>query len=320
VLGNRVDHVVVEVAECPTFAGFERLHDTVSDVVEVPRGVLVRGVVAAADAAALHAQSQVDPLPTDLEAVFAAFDGARFDRFDVGQVYTRHRKSLSHVRRTVNSHRRPYRHLCASWSGVEVVRYGCGREVRVACTASAGLVQLAPLRSWLVAGCLTLALVACGGGSLSLTEYAERLSGLAVELGETLDAGDVQMTTGTPTLADAESVLTSAVAARTSFQNGLTALDPPDEFADVHADFIEVHSRIIAAQEAFVAQARTAATLEELDQSAEAEAYRAIGTEAASLCEEFRANIDATADREVFADTPWIPSNMKEVVEVTFRC
>jgi hypothetical protein len=190
----------------------------------------------------------------------------------------------------------------------------------VACTASAGLVQLAPLRSWLVAGCLTLALVACGGGSLSLTEYAERLSGLAVELGETLDAGDVQMTTGTPTLADAESVLTSAVAARTSFQNGLTALDPPDEFADVHADFIEVHSRIIAAQEAFVAQAPTAATLEELDQSAEAEAYRAIGTEAASLCEEFRANIDATADREVFADTPWIPSNMKEVVEVTFRC
>jgi hypothetical protein len=49
-------------------------------------------------------------------------------------------------------------------------------------------------------------------------------------------------------------------------------------------------------------------------------AYRAIGTEAASLCEEFRANIDATADREVFADTPWIPGNMKEVVEVTFRC
>ncbi len=49
----------------------------------------------------------------------------------------------------------------------------------MACTASAGLVQLAPLRSWLVAGCLTLALVACGGGSLSLTEYAERLSGLA---------------------------------------------------------------------------------------------------------------------------------------------
>jgi hypothetical protein len=97
-LGNRFDHVVVDIAECPTFAGFERLHDTVSDVMEVPRSVLVRGVVAAADVAALHAQSQVDPLPTDLEAVFAPFDGARFDRFDVGQVCARHRKSLSHVR------------------------------------------------------------------------------------------------------------------------------------------------------------------------------------------------------------------------------
>jgi hypothetical protein len=116
-LGNKVDHVVVEVAECPTFAGFERLHDTMSDVVEVPRGVLVRGVVAAADVTALHAQSQVDPLPADLEAVFAPFDGARFDRFDVGQVYARHRESLSHVRRTVNSRRRPYRSLCTSWSG-----------------------------------------------------------------------------------------------------------------------------------------------------------------------------------------------------------
>ena len=57
VFGNRVEHVVVDVAECPTFAGFELLDDTVSDVVEVPRGVLVRGVIAAADVTALHAQS-----------------------------------------------------------------------------------------------------------------------------------------------------------------------------------------------------------------------------------------------------------------------
>ncbi len=113
-LGNRVDHVVVEVAECPTLAGFERLSDTVSDVVEVPRGVPIRGVVAAADVAALHAQSQVDPLPTDLEAVFAPFDGARFDRFDVGQVCARHRRSLSHIRRTVNSRMRPHRHIWRS--------------------------------------------------------------------------------------------------------------------------------------------------------------------------------------------------------------
>jgi len=176
------------------------------------------------------------------------------------------------------------------------------------------------MRSTLVVGCLAVILAACGGGSLSLTEYVERLDSLAVELGGQLEAGDVQMSTGTPTLEDAQEVLTSAVAARTDFQEGVIALDPPGEFADVHTDFVEVHSRIIAAQEAFVARAATAATLEELDQSAEGEAYRAIGTEAASLCQEFRARIDTTADREVFADTPWIPGDMKEVVEVTFRC
>ena len=174
------------------------------------------------------------------------------------------------------------------------------------------------MRSWLAAGCLAVMLVACGGPSL--TEYAERLDTLALELGGRLDAGDAQMSTGTPTLEDAQEVLASAVAARTDFQEGLTALDPPEGFAAVHSDFVEVHARIIAAQETFVARAATAATLEELDQSAEAEAYRAIGTETASRCQEFRARIDATANREVFADAPWIPGEMKEVVEITFRC
>jgi hypothetical protein len=176
------------------------------------------------------------------------------------------------------------------------------------------------MRSSLAVVCLTVMLVACGSGGLSLTEYAERLDVLALELGEQLDAGDARMSTGTATLADAQEVLTSALAARADFQEGMTALDPPEEFADVHTDFVEVHSRIIAAQEAFVARTATAATLEELDQSAEAAAYRAIGSEAASLCEEFRARIDTTADREVFADTPWIPGDIKEVVAVTFGC
>jgi hypothetical protein len=176
------------------------------------------------------------------------------------------------------------------------------------------------MRSSVAVGCLTVMLVACGGGDLSLTEYAERLDALARVLGEQLDAGDARMSTGTATLGDAQEVLSSALAARTDFQEGLTALDPPEEFADVHTDLVEVHSRIIAAQEAFVARTATAATLEELDQSAEAAAYRAIGTEAASLCEEFRARIDSTADRAIFADIPWIPGDVKEVVEVTFGC
>jgi hypothetical protein len=159
--------------------------------------------------------------------------------------------------------------------------------------------------------------MACGGGP-SLTEYAQRVDALAYVMEGALEAGDVQMSTGTPTLEDAQEVLTRAVAARTDFQEGLTALDPPQQMADLHTDLVEVHSRIIAAQESFVARAATATTLEELEQSAEAKAYRAISTESASLCQEFRAKINATADREIFADTPWIPEDMKEVVEIMF--
>lgn len=175
-------------------------------------------------------------------------------------------------------------------------------------------------RAWLVAGCLAVVLASCSGGGSSLSEYAEEFDDLGRELEEVLDAGDVQMTTENPTLEDAQEVLASAVTARRVFQEGLTSLDPPDEFSELHADFVEVHSQVLAAQQAFSARAASAGSLEELDRSAEAEAYRAIGSEAGTWCEEFRARIDATADREVLADTPWIPSDMKEIVEVTFRC
>lgn len=89
--GHGVGQVVVDVAEHPALAGFERLNHAVASIVEMPRGVLVGRVVAAANVAALHAQAQVDPLPTDLEAVFAALDGVWLDRLEIGQVSAGHR-------------------------------------------------------------------------------------------------------------------------------------------------------------------------------------------------------------------------------------
>jgi len=45
-----------------------------------------------------------------------------------------------------------------------------------------------------------------------------------------------------------------------------------------------------------------------------------VSDEAATVCQEFLARVDATDARQVFVDTPWIPGDMKEVVEVTFGC
>jgi hypothetical protein len=38
------------------------------------------------------------------------------------------------------------------------------------------------------------------------------------------------------------------------------------------------------------------------------------------VCEEFQGRLDATADRGVFVDVPWIPSELMEVVEAGLGC
>lgn len=176
------------------------------------------------------------------------------------------------------------------------------------------------MRKVLVVGCLAVVFSACGGGGVSLTEYAETLEALASVMIEQLEVGDVQMATGTPTIEDAREVLTGAPGIRIEFQQALTDLDPPEEMADLHGELIDLHARIITAQQVLAARAESATTLEELEQSAELAAYRVTQADAVLVCREMQARIDATAGRDIFVDTPWIPGDLKEVVEVAFGC
>jgi hypothetical protein len=176
------------------------------------------------------------------------------------------------------------------------------------------------MRKMLVVGCLVVTFSACSGGGVSLTEYAETLEALTSVMIEQLEVGDVQMATGAPTIEDAREVLTGAPDIRLEFQDALTDLDPPEEMADLHGDLVDLHARIITAQQTLAARAETATTLEELEQSEELTAYRVTQADAVTVCRELQARIDATADRDIFVDTPWIPGDLKEVVEVTFGC
>jgi hypothetical protein len=176
------------------------------------------------------------------------------------------------------------------------------------------------MRRTLTVSCLAVVLSGCGGGGVSLTEYAESLEALTSEMIEQLEVGDVRMSTGTPTIDDAREVLTGAPEIRVEFQEALTELDPPEEMADLHAELVDLHGEILAAQKELASRAETATTLEELEESEELAAYRATQAEAVSVCRELQARIDATASNDVFVDTPWIPADLKEVVEVTFGC
>ncbi|MCP4967766.1 MAG: hypothetical protein GY926_21345 [bacterium] len=161
---------------------------------------------------------------------------------------------------------------------------------------------------------LVLLLLGCGGGTLSMTEYAETLDLLVSDLGGELEAMDGRVAE-TPTVEEAQLVLGEALTARTEFQESLTELDPPSEVTDIHNDLVDLHARVITAQQAFAAEAATATSLDEVLNSTESEAYQAVQIELLELCPDLQARFDATA---VFADIPWMGGG--EVVRVVLGC
>jgi hypothetical protein len=93
------------------------------------------------------------------------------------------------------------------------------------------------------------------------------------------------------------------------------AIEAPEQVAELH----ELYFRELPIAELAV-RAGTAADWYELSESAEMAAYRAALAADNQVCAEFQAKLDATADRGVFADTPWIPGDLKETVNYALGC
>jgi hypothetical protein len=72
---------LVHVTPSPVFTGLERADDRVAGAMEVFRGVLVLGLIAAAYVSADHTEPQVDPAVTHLEALLAPI-GLRLNVLD----------------------------------------------------------------------------------------------------------------------------------------------------------------------------------------------------------------------------------------------
>jgi hypothetical protein len=71
-LQNLLNFHLVRVAPSPVLTRFEGLDDRMMNFSEVRRGMLVPGVVAAADVSARKAEAQVNPAIPHLEAFLAA--------------------------------------------------------------------------------------------------------------------------------------------------------------------------------------------------------------------------------------------------------
>lgn len=170
--------------------------------------------------------------------------------------------------------------------------------------------------------CLTLILVACGGG-LTLTEYAEQVEALAAEAGTGLDTLDAQRDARGPSVEGEIVYWDSRVSVRNEFLEGFSALDPPDEVADLHELALGIFGRLTAAEDAVATRAATLDTVADIDAlwaSAEIKAWQAVDEEGVVICQVAQGEFDETDQRVDLQDVPWIPSEMKEIVGIAFGC
>lgn len=180
---------------------------------------------------------------------------------------------------------------------------------------------LAPT-AWVLA-CLALALPACGGTGLTLQEYAGQAETLITEVRTRIATLDAQWMAETPTAEGVRNYWDERLAARGRFLAGLEDLDPPDQAADLHVNVVGLFTKLNAAEAALAAHIGSFDTLDDHWQgwdSPEGRAARAADEELTSICRVAQQDLDDTRAREVFADMPWLPSDMREVVEVVLGC
>jgi hypothetical protein len=173
---------------------------------------------------------------------------------------------------------------------------------------------------WVMAGFgVGLLLLGCGGGGLSLTGYVDRLNAIGDRLNPQAEALISELERST-TPRDVNATIERMVALRIESVEATEALSPPEQIADLHQLFLDWEKRLLPIEEALAARAGTVAGWEEFSESAEVADYRAALVEGRQVCIEFQTRLDATAKRGVFADTPWLPSALSEVVEARLGC
>jgi hypothetical protein len=172
-------------------------------------------------------------------------------------------------------------------------------------------------------GILLLLLVTACGGNPTLADYAEEIETLVIELNREVDALDAQREARGPSVEGEVEYWESRTTARRQFYDGLDALDPPGDLAEMHDLALDIMRRYTAAEEALAAKARELedlAGIAALWASAEMTRWEAVDEESRVICLIAQQEFDETQQRAELGDLPWIPGDMKETVRVAFGC
>lgn len=179
-------------------------------------------------------------------------------------------------------------------------------------------------------GWLALLITSCGG-EIAMTEYVDRLNVIVEEArqqyqdlvaspaGGVLIAEPEQLAEFSPQ--DLQVALERVRDIEAHVDAATAAIDPPDQIADLHNRFFDFDSEFISAQEALAARAGTAVDWVELSETPEMAAYRAALVADKQDCVDSQAEVNAIGEQgKAFAETPWIPAELKELFEVALGC
>ena len=168
-----------------------------------------------------------------------------------------------------------------------------------------------------------LLLASCGGGGLSLAEYSTEGMALGAVMEERLYVLDAEWDSQTATVEDVRTYWDERIAAYETALEGFEALEPTVEAAEIHRTGMGLFTKLVAAESALatrVASFETLTTPEQWWDTAEWAAVGVVEEEIYSICLVFQAMYDGTVERIALSDVPWIPSEMKEIVQVDIGC
>lgn len=163
------------------------------------------------------------------------------------------------------------------------------------------------------------AVVACGG-RLSLSDYADEAETLVAEMNAEVDAAEADYEAGVPNPERLGAAMARRAAARAAFVAALAAMEPPEPARLLHETAIRIVTALGDAERAVATGAAAAAPGDEESLRPLLAQLEDADREAVAVCEAAQEAFDATADRKVLSDTYWIPAELKEVVDIAFRC
>ena len=168
-----------------------------------------------------------------------------------------------------------------------------------------------------------LLLVSCGGDDLSLAEYNTEGLALGATMEERIYELDAELDPQTATVEDVRTYWDQRIEAYGKALEGYEALQPAAEAAELHGKGMELFTELVAAESALATRVISFDTVTSPEQwwnTAEGEAVGAVEEEIYSFCLIFQAMYDRTMERITLSDVPWIPAQMKEIVQVDIGC